>query len=85
MNAFCSTHIYLFLVIEKIPLLTVLFSKLLNHNYGSKHSHKKRKDNLEGSLGQILYAAELRFPKILVSRLSQHTSNVNIEYEGLLL
>ena len=42
-----------------------------------KHSHKKRKDNLEGSLNQVLLAAELEFPKILVPRLPQHTSNVN--------
>ena len=31
------------------------------------HSHKKRKDSLEGSLGQVLFAAELEFPKILGS------------------
>ena len=43
------------------------------------HSHKKRKDGLEGSLMQVLFAAELEFPKILVPRLPQSTPNVNIE------
>ena len=43
------------------------------------HSHKKRKDSLEGSLDRVLLAAELEFPKILAPRLSQNTSDVNIE------
>ena len=30
------------------------------------HSHKKRKDSLEGSLKRVLFAAELGFPKVLV-------------------
>ena len=55
------------------------------------HSHKKRKDlksslksakSLEGSLNRALFAAELEFPKILVPRLPQHTSYVNIECAG---
>ena len=46
------------------------------------HSHKKRKDSLEGSLNRVLLAAELEFPKILVPRLPQHTSDVNIECAG---
>ena len=46
------------------------------------HIHKKWKDSLEGNLGWVLFAAELKFPKILVPRLPQHTSNVNIEYTG---
>ena len=46
------------------------------------HSHKKRKDSLEGSLDRALFAAELEFPKILVRRLPKHTSNVNIECAG---
>ena len=41
------------------------------------NSHKKRKDGPKGSLDRVLFAAE--FPKILVPRLPQHTSNVNIE------
>ena len=44
--------------------------------------HKKRKDSLEGSLDRVLLATELEFPKILVPRLSQHTSDVNIECAG---
>ena len=43
------------------------------------HNHKTRKDSLEGSLDQVLFAAELEFLKILVPGLLQHTSNVNIE------
>ena len=31
---------------------------------------------------RVLLAAELEFPKILVARLSQHTSDVNIECAG---
>ena len=46
------------------------------------HSHKKQKDSLEGSLDRVLLAAELEFPKILVPRLPQHTSDVNIECAG---
>ena len=48
----------------------------------NSNSHKKRKDSLEGSLDRILLAAELEFPKVLVPRLPQHTSNVNIECAG---
>ena len=44
------------------------------------HSQKKRKDSLEGILDRVLFAAERELPKILVPRLSQHTSNVNIAY-----
>ena len=47
-----------------------------------KHSNKKRKDSLECSLDQALLAVELEFPKILVPRLPQHTSNVNTECAG---
>ena len=49
---------------------------------GSQHSHKKRKDSLKGSLDRVLFAAELEFPKILVPRIPQHTSNVNTERAG---
>ena len=48
-----------------------------------KHSHKKRKDSVEGSLDRVLFAAELEFLKILVPRLPQHTSDVNIECESV--
>ena len=46
------------------------------------HSHKKRKDSLKGSLDRVLLRDELEFPKILVLRLPQHTSNVNIKCGG---
>ena len=47
--------------------------------YSYHNSYKKRKDSLEGSLDRVLFAAELEFPKILVPRLPQHTSDVNTE------
>ena len=46
------------------------------------YSHKKRKDSLEGSLDRGLLAAELEFPKIVVPRLPQYTSDVNTECAG---
>ena len=52
------------------------------HFFVFLHSHKKRTDSLEGSLDRVLFAAELEFPKILVPRLHQHTSNVNMECVG---
>ena len=48
------------------------------------HSHKKRKDSLEGSLDGVLFSAELEFTKILVSRLPQNSSYVNTECAGKL-
>ena len=44
-----------------------------------QYSHKKRKDSLDSSLDRVLFAAKLEFPKIIVPRLPQHTSNVNID------
>ena len=49
------------------------------NDYTLKHSYKKRKDSLEGSLVRVLFAAELEFPKILIPRLPQNTSAVNIK------
>ena len=46
------------------------------------HSYKKQKDSLEGNLVQVLFAAELEFPSILVPRLPYNTSNVNIVSTG---
>ena len=43
------------------------------------HNQKTRKGSLEGSLNQVSFATEVEFPKILVPRLHQNTSNVNIE------
>ena len=42
------------------------------------HSHEKWK----GSLDRLLFAAEYEFPKILVPRRPQNSSNVNIECAG---
>ena len=52
---------------------------ILERLFESYHSHKKRTDSLEGSLDQVLFAADLEFSKILVPKLPQHISNVNIE------
>ena len=49
------------------------------HEFCCFHSHKKWEDSLEGTLDRELFAAELEFPKILVPRLPQNTSNVNNE------
>ena len=49
-----------------------------------KHSHKKRKGSLGGSLNRVLFEAQLEFRKILVPRLPQNSSNVNIESVGKL-
>ena len=63
-----------------VQFLMSSFSKLYRLDSSSNdHSHKKRKDSLEGSLNQILLVVELEFPKILIPKLPQHTSNVNIE------
>ena len=51
-------------------------------NMAFDHSHKKRKDSLEGSLDRVSFAAELELPKIHVPRLPQCTSNVNIQCAG---
>ena len=45
-------------------------------------SHEKWKDSPEVSLDRVLFAAELEFPKILVPRLPQNTSNENIGCAG---
>ena len=45
-------------------------------------SHHNQGDNLEGSLVLVLFVAELDFPKILVPRVPQDISNVNIESSG---
>ena len=47
-----------------------------------KHSHKKQKGSLECSLDRVLFSTELEFPKIVVPRLPQITSNVNNEFDG---
>ena len=52
------------------------------NNLNRNNSHKKRKDSLEASLDRVLFATELEFPKILVPRLAQNTSTVNIESTG---
>ena len=47
-----------------------------------EHSHKKRKDSLEGRLDRVLLAAEHESLKILVPRPSQNTKNVDIDCAG---
>ena len=42
------------------------------------HSHKKRKDRLEGNLDRVVFPTELEFSKILVARLP----NVNTKCAG---
>ena len=61
-------------LIKRVKSVKLLKAKLFHH------SHKKWKDSLEGSLDRVLFAAEFEFPKILLPRLPQNSSNVNIEY-----
>ena len=42
----------------------------------------KRKDSLEGGLDQVLFAVELKCPKMRVPRLPQNTSKVNTDCAG---
>ena len=58
------------------------FQSLSKWDFDFNHSHKKRKDSLEGSLDRVLIAAKLEFPKTLVPGLPQHTSNLNIKCAG---
>ena len=53
----------------------IIFSGKNNCN----HTHKKQKDRLKVSLDQVLFAAKLELLKILVHRLPQNSSSVNIE------
>ena len=62
--------------------LSILIGSFKHELVEILHSHEKRKDSLEGSLDRVLLAAEHEFSKILVPRLLQHTSNVNIECAG---
>ena len=39
-------------------------------------------DSLEGSLDRVLFAAEPELPRILLPRLPQNSSNVNITFIG---
>ena len=60
---------------------------LFKERHGDKeksrhHSHKKRKDSLEASLILVLFETEPDLPKILVPRLPQNSSNINIESDG---
>ena len=41
--------------------------------------NEKMEGSLEGSLDRILFATELEFPKVLVTRLPQNSLNVNNE------
>ena len=66
-------------LILRFDLFSIINQLLMKKIY---HSHKKRKDSLEGSPNRVLLAAELELPKILVPRLSQHTSDVNTECAG---
>ena len=73
------TRYYYFFMFKKAQCSifnTIFFTRFFNTIY---HSHKKRKDSLEGSLKRVLFGAELEFPKIQVPMIHQNTSNVNIE------
>ena len=51
--------------------------------YGVKNTRiQNPARNLLLTFSRNSFEAELEFPKILVTRLPQHTSNVNIEFAG---
>ena len=66
--------IYVYMYDENNAKWLFIFQCRFNNNLG----YKKRKNSLEGSLERVLFAAELELPKILVPRLPQISSNVNI-------
>ena len=65
-----------------ISMISIHLQQIFIQNNPLKHSHKKRKDSLEGSLDRVLIAAELDFPKILIPRLPSGSSNVYTECAG---
>ena len=75
--------------VASTELKNAFFLVLIHKDYQNYlkfiHSHKKPKNSLEGSLNQVLFAAELDFPKIPVHRLPQNSSNVKTEYAGIYL
>ena len=68
-NLLCTTFLLHFFFNFKLIITNI--AKLLL-GYEDKHS-------LEGSLDLVLFVAELDFLKILLPRLPQNPSNVNIE------
>ena len=82
-SLFCSVRVYVNLHFLS-SILKNYFSSLCPFSVFCLfcHSHEKWKDSLEVSLDRVLFAAQLEFPKILVPRLPQNTSNENIECAG---
>ena len=78
----CNNYRPISLLSNISKIIEKLVHRQLYGFFEFNHSHKKQKDSLEGSLDRVLLAAELEFPKILVPRLPQHTSDVNIECAG---
>ena len=82
---FCARYSLLLMYIINLSniLYSVYFTFILFIQFSIvilyMHSHKKQKNTLKSSLVRVLFAAEIDFPKILVLRLPQNTSNVNIE------
>ena len=66
----------------KIKIFVELYYHLKKIMLKFSDSHEKRKDSMERSLDWVLFSAELEFPKILVPRLPQNTSDGNIECAG---
>ena len=66
-------------IMTKSRLWKRFLKKKINERRNLNHGHKKRKGSLEVCLVQVVFAAELEVLKILVPRLPQNTSNVNIK------
>ena len=70
-------------------MLLINIQKTPNYSFRIKIHENivfKWKDSVEGgNLDQVVFAAELEFLKILIPRLPQNTSNINIECAGILI
>ena len=47
-----------------------------------RHSKNKWNDSIEGSLDRVLFEGDPGFPKSLMPRIPQNTSNINTECAG---
>ena len=71
-----------FLINQIIYFNNIAFTLHKKCFFEQNHSQKKRRDTLESRLVRVLITAELEFRKIVVPRLPQNVSTVNIENTG---
>ena len=78
----CDNYRPISLLSNISKIIEKLIHRQLMGFFEFNHSHKKQKDSPESSLDRVLLVAELEFPKIIVPRVSHHTSDVNNECAG---